>query len=106
MRKRAGREFWTRIVGKFEEGSGETHAQFAARHGVEKTTFQRWLYLLRGERAAGPASSAVRMLPVRVAVERGEREVVVELGAGLAVRVPAGTDPGYVAALVTTLRPC
>jgi transposase-like protein len=79
MGKRAGREFWTKVIEEFEETSDETHAEFAARHGVEKTTFQRWLYLLRRERAGRPASPAVRMLPVRVGVERGEQAVVVEL---------------------------
>lgn len=106
MGKRAGREFWTKLIDEFEETPGETHAEFAARHGVEKTTFQKWLYLLRSERAVRPAAPAVRMLPVEVAVERDEEAVVVELGSGMAVRVRAGTDPGYVAALVAALRPC
>lgn len=106
MAKRAGREYWTKVIDEFEGTSGETHAAFAARYGVEKTTFQRWLYLLRSERAVRPASPAVRMLPVQVTAGRGEQAVVVELGSGLAVRVPAGTDPGYVAALVAVLRPC
>ena len=43
MSKRAGREFWSRVVAEFERSSGETHAAFAARHGVEKATFERWL---------------------------------------------------------------
>jgi hypothetical protein len=106
MRKRAGREFWTKVIDEFEEAPGETHAEFAARQGVEKTTFQRWLYLLRSERAVRPAAPAVRMLPVEVAVGPNEQVVLVELGSGLGVRVTTGTDPSYVAALVAALRPC
>jgi len=102
--RRRGREFWTKVVGDYEATSGETHAEFAARHRVEKATFERWLYLLRDEREG--ASSKVRLLPVRVAVERAEQHVLVELGGGLGLRIAVGTDPGYVAALVTALRPC
>jgi len=102
--RRRGREFWTKVVGDYEATSGETHAEFAARHKVEKTTFERWLYLLRDKR--GAAGSKVRLLPVQVAAEHGEQHVVVELGGGLGLRIAVGTDPGYVAALVTALRPC
>jgi transposase-like protein len=105
MRKRGTREFWTKIVDEFEQTSGETHAVFAARHGVEKATFERWLYLLREERRKRRAG-AVRLLPVHVAVEPNEPAVLVELGSGLALRVTAGTDPSYVATLVTALRSC
>jgi transposase-like protein len=104
--RRRGREFWMKVVGDYEATSGETHAEFAARHGVEKATFQRWLYLLRDERGAAGVGTKVRLLPVQVAVEHGEQQVLVDLGGGLGLRVAVGTDPGYVAALVTALRPC
>ena len=78
---------------------------FAARHGVEKATFERWLYLLREERRE-KGTGAVRLLPVHVAVERNEPAVLVELGSGLALRVTVGTDPSYVATLVAALRSC
>jgi hypothetical protein len=106
MRKRAGRKYWTKLVDEFERTSGETHAAFAASHGVRKTTFQRWLYLLRNERREEPTSGGVRLLPVRVAVGPNEQVVLVELGSGLGLRVTTGTDPSYVAALVAALRPC
>ena len=105
MQRRA-REFWTKVVDDYEATSGETHADFAARHGVEKATFERWLYLLRGERSEPAAQSKVRLLPVQVAVGRAEQHVLVELGGSLGLRVAVGTDPGYVAALVTALHPC
>jgi hypothetical protein len=104
MRKRS-RKFWTKVVDDYEATSGETHAEFAARHGVEKATFQRWLYLLRGERSE-QVGSKVRLLPVEVTAGHGEQDVLVELGDGLGLRVAVGTDPGYVAALATALRSC
>ena len=66
--QRRGREFWTKLVDDYEATSGETHAEFAARHGVEKATFERWLYLLRGERTELAVDKKVRLLPVQVAV--------------------------------------
>ena len=106
MAKAAGREFWTKVIEEFEGSQGrETHEEFAARHGVEKTTFQRWLYALRQEHGRR-APEAVRMLPVRLEGMHGERTISVELGGGLGLRVQAGTDPSYVAALVTALRSC
>jgi hypothetical protein len=104
--QRRGREFWTKVVNDYEVSTGETHAEFAARHRVEKTTFERWLYLLRSERSEGAARDKVHLLPVQVAVGRGDRHVLVELDDGLGLRVEVGTDPSYVAALVAALRPC
>jgi hypothetical protein len=104
--QRRGREFWMRVVDEYEASPGETHAEFAAGHGVEKTTFERWLYLLRGERKEQAVQSKVRLLPVEVSVGHGDQHVLVELDGGLGLRVAVGTDPSYVAALVTALRPC
>ena len=94
------------MVDDYEATSGETHAEFAARHRVEKTTFERWLYLLRGERNESATDKKVRLLPVQVAFARGDQHVLVEMDNGLGLRVEVGTDPRYVAALVTALRPC
>lgn len=94
------------MVDDYEAISGETHAEFAARHGVGKATFERWLYLLRSERSELAAESKVRLLPVQVAVGHGEQHVLVELDGGLGLRVTVGTDPSYVAALAMALRSC
>jgi len=77
------------MVGDYEATSGETHAEFAACHRMEKTTFERWLYLLRGERREQDIQDRVRLLPVRVAVGRSEQHVLVELDSGLGLRVSA-----------------
>jgi hypothetical protein len=106
MAKRHGRGFWIQVIEEFEGSpSGETHEEFAARHGVEKATFQRWLYALRDEhRQRGEA--AVRLLPVRIEGMQAEHTISVELAGGLGLRVQMGTDPTYVAALVAALRSC
>jgi hypothetical protein len=106
MATKRGRRFWTRIIEEFEGSqAGETHEEFSARHGIEKTTFQRWLYALRNEhrRRTPPV---VRLLPVRVEGMEAEHALSVDLGGGLGLRVQVGTDPSYVAALVAALRPC
>ena len=106
MTRAAGREFWTKVIKEFEDSQGdETHEEFAARHGVEKTTFQRWLYALRQEHRRR-APQAVRLLPVRLEGMHEEHTISVELGGGLGLRVQAGTDTSYVAALVAALRSC
>ncbi len=106
MAMRRGRRFWSKLIEEFEGSQGgDTHEEFAVRRGVEKTTFQKWLYALRNEhrRRTPPA---VRFLPVRLDGIREERTISVELGGGLGLRVQAGTDPSYVAVLVAALRPC
>jgi hypothetical protein len=106
MAKRKGRVFWNELVEDFEAGKGvETHEEFAARHGVEKSTFQRWLYALRDE-GRQRTSAEVRLLPVHLESKQAELTISVELADGLSLRVQAGTDPGYVAALVAALRSC
>jgi hypothetical protein len=106
MGKRKGRGFWNKLVEEFEAGQGvETHDEFAARRGVEKATFQKWLYGLRKEHRS-PASQAVRLLPVHLEGTSSTHSILVELSGGLGLRVHAGTDPSYVAALVAALRSC
>jgi hypothetical protein len=106
MGKRKGRGFWNKVVEEFEAGRGvETHDEFAARRGVEKATFQRWLYALRKENRS-PSLQAVRLLPVHLEGTTSTDTISVELGGGLGLRVRAGTDPRYVAALAAALRSC
>jgi transposase len=104
--QRQGREFWTKVVDEYETTSGETHAEFAARHRVGQATFECWLHLLRGERSKLAAGRHVHLLPVQVAVGHSEQQVQVEVSGGSGLRVTVGTDPGYVAALVTALCSC
>jgi transposase-like protein len=99
-----GRRFWERVVAEAER-SEDTHAEVAARHGVSIAALRSWLYRLRRE--PGRGTSEPRLLPVRVA-DRGEfvlatEPIAVVTASGLEVRVPAGADVAYVAALVRAL---
>ena len=97
---------WASIVAEFER-SGERHAEFCARRGVEVASFRKWLYRLRRRtartRGARSATKAVRLLPVRVRDARADDAPVELLVRGVVVRVHVGTDAQYVAELVGSL---
>jgi hypothetical protein len=102
-KRRRGREFWAQLISEFESNGGrESHAAFAARHGVLLLTFRTWLYRLRSERPR--RQKPVRVLPVTV-IGRVDREISVDCN-GVALRFGVDTDPSYVVALVTALRAC
>ena len=107
MVKRRGLDYWSKVVADFEAGNGrETHEEFAARRRLNRTTFQKWLYRIRMGRRV-PSARAVRLLPVEVVgSSTGDRSILVELGGKLALRFAVGTDPAYVAALVTAFPSC
>ena len=107
--QRRGREFWTEVVNRYEATSGETNAEFAARHRVQKSRLERWLYLRRDERSEVGGRNRMRLLPVQVAVGYGEQHALVEMGGSLGLRVTVGpgctgeprlSPNGYVAAMV------
>jgi hypothetical protein len=106
-RLREGRAFWAKLVEKFE-GSGERHEAYAARHGVPLTTFRTWLYRLRWERKGSAKRRGLRVLPVRVVEQAGpgaaSASVTIEIAGGVTMRVSQGSEPQYVAALVSALR--
>jgi hypothetical protein len=105
VKRRHGRGFWTKLISEFESNGGrERHAAFAARHGVRVYTFRTWLYRLRLQSPRQKPS--VRVLPVTVVgADRIAREISIDCN-GVGLRFGAGTDPSYVAALVTALRAC
>ena len=106
---RRSRSEWATIVAEFER-SGDAHADFCARRGLELATFRAWLYRLRrarrGSTVARSATKAVKLLPVRVrerpaGPDGGEAiELMVR---GVALRVQVGTEVAYVADLVAAL---
>ncbi len=108
MRARKSRDEWAAIVRAFER-SGQSHAEFCTKRGLEVRSFRGWLYRLRKaegaapevalvpvEVTAGPMSSMVTGAPVAV-------NLVVAVS-DLEVRVRVGTDIEYVARLVSELR--
>jgi len=96
-----------KLIDRFE-GSGEQHEAYAARQGVPLTTFRTWLYRLRWERKGSAKRREVRVLPVRVVEQGGDATasapVTIEIAGGVTVRVSQGSEPRYVAALVSALR--
>jgi hypothetical protein len=110
------RRQWQPLVARFER-SGKSQAIFAAEAGVGLPAFRYWLYKLRRaignsrttapiDRAAVGAGrdTAVRLLPVEVRGGLAQMTAVEVDVATLRLRVPGGTDPAYVAALVGALR--
>jgi hypothetical protein len=118
-------ERWKKLVADFEAGD-LTQREFASERGISFSNLRNWIYRLRKEARplveAAPASSrqapkrvesgrASRLVPVRVLASAPKARLVepvsalleLALPSGVAVRFPAGTDPSYLHALVTTL---
>lgn len=115
MKKRLGAAAWRRLVLELEE-SGQSHKAFAAEKGVAVSTLQFWLYKLRREarRAAAPrllpvevvsstALSARQGMGLSVSPPGNCAALEVALPSGVLLRIPAGTDVGYVRALLAAL---
>lgn len=87
---------------------GRRVADVAREHDVNPKTLAWWKYRLGDERRDS-ADARSEFLPVVVRDAtlplHGASGIVLEFG-DLRVRVEAGTDPGYVAALVGALRGC
>ena len=105
MAVRKSRAQWARVLTKFE-ASGETLAEFCARHRLSPRTVAWWRWRLRRERREISSREEVRLVavdvpqPLHVGVGGAVRVVMGELD----VRVEVGTDVTYVAALVAALR--
>ena len=108
------RRFWTEIVDRYRR-AGVTRAAFAAGQGVGLAALQYWISKLGRETRGRELrqQAAVTLVPVRVRrapaaplVPQAGR-VEVRLGQ-ISVRVPVGTDPEYLAGVVSALRaaPC
>ena len=86
------------------ERSELTHGEVAARHGVSVSALRSWIYRLRRERGR---VGEPRLLPVRIVGSSPAVREALEVVVGeILLRVPSGTDPTYVASLLTALRTC
>ncbi len=101
---RRSRASWEQLVAEVER-SGSV-ARTAERHGVNPQRLSWWRWSLRREKGGGSA----RLLPVVVAGPSSEPHapsvawLEIAVGVGVAIRVPIGSDAGYVAALVAAIR--
>ena len=104
MAERRSRAWWARTVGRWKR-DGSTAAEFAARIGVSPRTLQWWSSTLgRGTRAERGSATPE---PIEIELAAGaaqSADAAVEIAVGDAVvRVAAGADVEYVAALVRAL---
>lgn len=103
--KRHTHAFWKRVVAELDRGASIASA--AERHGVSPKTLVWWRWRLRrDEKATGSARLlpvVLRAEPTRVVAEHPE-PIAITLRDDLTLRVPIGSDVGYVAALLITIR--
>lgn len=103
-RARRSRAWWSKTVERYKR-SGLTARAYAAREGLSVSTLSWWSsQLVRGTRAVRGSQRSVA-LEVQLAGSQVEAVAgVLEVQLRDAVlRLPAGTDPKYVAALVHEL---
>jgi transposase-like protein len=99
---RHDRQFWERAVREVERCGSV--GDVARRLGVQARTLTWWRWRIRREGAAKLAKRA-EFIPVVMAAGATASSGMVEVDAGVArVRVEAGIDVEYVAALVKALR--
>lgn len=108
-----GPDEWMKMLSEFE-GSGLSQKEFVAKHDLSFSTFQYWLYR-KSKTVRAESASPQRFLPVvavpspalvaRADVPTRALEVIeLELPSGVRVRLPASTSPGFLGALVASLK--
>lgn len=104
MAPRRARADWERLVEHWRK-SGSTQVEFARHVGVKVSTLRWWIHELR-RTSPLPVEEPVRLMPVRVepAVARWEPGRVEAEVAGVRLCFDTGTEPDYLAALVSALE--
>jgi transposase-like protein len=108
--ERHTRAFWRRLSAAVDRGA--SIASTAQRHGVRPKTLTWWRWMLRREEKKRPGAKRrpAKLLPVVVRAEAtretawGTEPIAIAVGNEVALRVPVGSDVGYVAALVAAVR--
>lgn len=95
-----GSDFWAPLVRAVLDG--DAIAAVARRHNVSNSALGYWV--TKAKKASAPAS----FLPVRVAPPpRARPSSLLELRVeDLRLRFPAGTEPTYLASVLSALRSC
>lgn len=99
---RLGREAWVKLMEEFVE-SGLSQRDFAEQRELSLGTLRFWIYKLQRE------TKAPRFLPVHVVASpaqaraAGGELIEVALPRGVLLRFAAGTDPSYLAQLLSAL---
>ena len=95
-----GAEFWAAVVAEVQKGD-LPRIQVAAKHGVSDAALKYHLY--KTVRAKASKSSSPELLPVRLSGST-LKQIEFEFIGGLRLRFEEGSDPAYVAAIVSRLR--
>jgi hypothetical protein len=93
-----GASFWQPLVRLTLDG--HSVASVARQHGVSHASLSYWKKKLDAE-----PPPALSFLPVHVASSHSVADLEISLD-GVLLRCAVGTDPAYLAALVTALRAC
>lgn len=104
MAERRSEQWWTKAIRRWRR-SQLTAREFAEREGIALSTLYWWSSKV--SRATRAERESAKPVPLEVRVEAAPQmgpAVSIEVVFGEAVvRVPTGTDPAYVAALVRAL---
>jgi len=100
MQKKQGRGYWRKLVRAFER-SGLEQKIFCERQGVPLNSFKYWLYKLRREERAQSTALVQVQMPAAMGVPS---QLEAGLPSGVVLRFSSGTDPQYVAALVSEVE--
>ena len=109
MPRRPSTEEWIAPLSEFEQ-SGLQQKEFCAKHDLSVAAFQYWYYRKAKKHSESAAKLSESFLPIEVvgsaapSARPGGAVVKVALTAGIVVRLPAGTDPRYLADLLRALR--
>jgi len=81
--------------------SGETHREFAARHGVHVATVRYWL----GRQRRRAIESVPRFVEVQAtSLPASQESFLVELPRGVRLHLAQQPDPGYLASIIRALQ--
>jgi transposase-like protein len=94
-----GAEFWAAVVAEVKKGD-LSRVQVAAKHGVSDAALKYHLYKTVPTKTR---KSSPELLPVRLSGS-APKQVEFEFSGGLRLRFDEGSDPAYVAAIVSRLR--
>lgn len=104
MSIRRPRSYWKKLVAEVERDGSV--ARVAQRHRVVRATLSWWRWELGRERLPTKKSQP-RLLPVVVDSSATPVGTAIEIALGeVTLRLPAGTETGYVTALVKALGQC
>ena len=105
-RSTAKREKWRQII-ESQDASGLSVRAFCRQEGIHETRFYSWRRTLRDESAAGQVAAVDAFVPASISERPAAppcEPIVIELGTGPTLRLPAATTATWVAELIIALN--